>query len=148
MDEDSRNARMDGSCVTTVKLTPTCHSQNDNLYEAEKTIKTFSMSFCPAQSINPLALCARVLCRLFCPEGFEKDEQGCDTCQCKKKTTPAQTCSEVVGNFQRQKNTRRQTSRKTEIAWHRKNQKEEAYKNKYHLNSDARNHKVVNNCKS
>lgn len=139
---------MGGSCVTTVKLTPTCHSQNDNLYEAEKTLKTFSMSFCPAQSINPLALCARVLCRLFCPEGFEKDEQGCDTCQCKKKTTPAQTCSEVVGNFQRQKNTRRQTSRKTEIAWHRKNQKEEAYKNKYHLNSDARNHKVVNNCKS
>ncbi|XP_025099691.1 zonadhesin-like [Pomacea canaliculata] len=62
------------------------------------TDSTCTTGFCPrcvAQSINPLALCARVLCRLFCPEGFEKDEQGCDTCQCKKKTTPAQTCTEV-----------------------------------------------------
>jgi hypothetical protein len=47
--------------------------------------------------------CSRAMCRMFCEDGFETDERGCEVCRCRSQPkpepsqpTPEHACPEVM----------------------------------------------------
>lgn len=50
---------------------------------------------CPGECV-PDPGCPQVMCELYCPYGFQKDENGCDVCKC-NEPTPTNSCKGQCG---------------------------------------------------
>ncbi|KNC80139.1 hypothetical protein SARC_07491 [Sphaeroforma arctica JP610] len=39
--------------------------------------------------------CSGIMCMMYCKEGFKKDENGCDLCECAEPVEPVDVCAEM-----------------------------------------------------